>query len=95
MPLPWQEVFFVEAGLRQMIWAIPSISRPYLSVPLSQTYLDAPHAMLPSEFLAILQPGDGGGGVASSCTVEANCAGGWHSQQFHIHTVWPSPVRGS
>ena len=64
---------FVEAGLRQMKWAIPS-------VPLSQTYLHAPHAMLPSEFLAILQPGDGGGGVASSCTVEAYRAGGWHSQ---------------
>ena len=85
---------FVEAGLRQMIWAIPSVSRPYLSVPLSQTYLDAPHAMLPLEFLALLQPGDGGGRVASSCTVEAYHAGGWHSQQFHIHTVWLSLVRG-
>lgn len=87
-------VFSRLAGLRQMIWVIPSVSRPYLSVPLSQTYPDAPHAMLPSEFLAILQPGDGGSGVASSCTVEAYSAGGWHSQQFPIHTVWPSPVRG-
>lgn len=85
---------FVEAGPQQVTWVIPSVSRPYPSVPTSQTYFDAPHAMLPSEFLAILQPGDGGGGVASGCTVEAYSAGSWHSQQFHIHTVWSSPVRG-
>ena len=89
MPLPWQEVF-----LLRLVYDKWYGLYPLYPVPLSQTYLDAPHAMLPSEFLAILQPGDGGGGVASSCTVEANSAGGWHSQQFHIHTVWPSPVRG-
>lgn len=62
-------------------------------LPLPETYLDAPNAMLPPEFFAVLQPGDGGGRVASSWAAEADSVCSWHSQQFLIHTLWSSPIR--
>jgi hypothetical protein len=59
-----------------------------------QAHLDAPYAMLPAEFLAVFQPGDGRSGVAGSRAAEANGVGGRHGQQLLIHPLRPSPVRG-
>jgi hypothetical protein len=50
--------------------------------------------MLPAEFLAVFQPGDGRSRVANSREAEANGVGSRHSQQLLIHPLRPSPVRG-
>lgn len=57
------------------------------------THLDAPHPLLALEFLAVLQPMDGGHGVAACGTAELDGVRRWHCQKPLLHAIRPGPVR--
>lgn len=57
-------------------------------------YLEAPDALIPLEFLAVLEPLECWGGVSTGLAAELDRLTGWDSMQLFFHLLWLSPLRG-